>query len=446
VSTISQSMRWRPSASERTRSGRLFIFVLLVVVFEGAIRKWVASSASLPLILLRDMSALYLVFYVWTQGYLPRHRKLTALLVAWSCCLVAWAMLQVMLGQSNPLVLIIGLRFWLLYAWFGYAAAITMTESDYRAVIQLVCLILLLLAPLAVLQYYSPPNAFVNTEVDSVEGDVFVAIAGVVRTTGTFSFTSGYTIFLLVATPFALAVAGARKRTFKQILFAGTLFTAFVVSVVVSGSRTAVISSGFMLACYVIGELMFSRAANKGRAMVAAIALITLVVVFAFAFQGAVDTTQQRFEQASEAEDFGDRMVAMFIGEEYVYKNFTFLGEGVGLGSNLASFVRSGSTAFALAETETGRTLLEGGMLGYLYTALKLLVIFLGVSRSLIIAMRSGVILPLLIWLSFAQALLVWPSTGQLTANAMLGIFLCFALLSLRFPQMELFPRRSIPR
>lgn len=446
MSAIAPPLQVSARSFDLTRAGRLFIFVLLIVVFEGAIRKWVTSSASLPLILLRDLSALYLIFYVWKKGHFLRHRKLTGLLVVWSCCVAAWALLQVMLGESGPLILIIGLRFWLLYVWFGYAASVAMTESDYRAAVLLTCALLLLLAPLTVLQYYSPPGAFINAEVDSTEDEVFVAIAGVVRTTGTFSFTSGYATFLALATPLALGMAGARKRNLKQAAFAGAVFAAFVVGAVVSGSRTAVVFSGFMLATYVIGNLLFSRAANKGRALLAAVALLLLAAIFVFVFQGAVDTTQQRFEQAAEVEDFGGRVLILLIGEEHVYKNFVFLGHGIGLGSNLAGFVRTGSIAFTLAETEAGRTLLEGGVLGYLYTALKLLVIFAGLGKSLAIAMRSGAVLPLLVWLSLAQALVIWPSIGQLTANAMLGLLLCFALTSLKYPQMEFFSRRVVPR
>lgn len=440
---VSPSFRVPSLTLDMTRAGYLFLAVLMIVVFEGAIRKWVTSGASLPLILLRDLLALYLVFHVWKKGYLRRQKKITALLVAWSCCVIAWGLLQVMLGESSPAILLIGLRFWLLYAWFGYAAAVAMTDSDYRAAVLLTCLILVVLAPLAVLQYYSPPGAFINAEVDSVDDEVFVAVAGVVRTTGTFSFTSGYATFLAVATPLALAVAGTRKRTLKQLLFAGAVFGTFIASTVVSGSRTAVIFSGVMLAVYVLGELLFSRAANKGRALIAAVSLLALAALFVLVFQGAVDTTQQRFQQASEAEDFWGRLSNLFIGESDIYDDFSWLGHGIGLGSNLANFVRTGSTSFfLLAETEAGRTLLEGGVLGYLYTAIKLTVIVLGLGKSLAIAMRSGVMLPLLLWLSFSLALLIWSGIGQLTANAMLGILFCFALLSLYHPRMELFPRR----
>lgn len=442
---LSRRLSLPADAATLSRAGSLFIVVFLMVVFEGAVRKWVASSATLPLILLRDMLAVYLVFYVWKRGYFRRQKSVTMVLLAWSCCVAGWGMLQVMLTDGNPLILLIGLRFWLLYLWFGYAAAVTMNESDYRAAMLVSGALLILLAPLAVLQYYSPPGAFINSQVDSVEDEVFVAVSGVVRTTGTFSFTSGYTTFLAVAAPLALAVASARKRTVRQLAFAGAVFATLVVGTVVSGSRGAVIFTGVLVGLFVLGQLLFSRTADKGKALVGAVALLGIAALFALVFQGAVDTTQQRFQQASEGEDFVERLLTTFIGESNIYNDFTWIGHGIGLGSNLANYVRTGSTSFfVLAETEAGRTLLEGGLLGYLFTALKVLVIVVGTGKSLAIALRSGAMVPLLLWLTFSLAFLAWSGIGQLTSNAMLGILFGFALLSLRYPAMDIFPRRLV--
>lgn len=429
-----------------TRVGYLFLSVLFIVVFEGAIRKWIASSATLPLILLRDLICVYLVFYVWKRGYFRRQKNITLMLFAWSCCVALWGLLQALINDTSPLILLIGLRFWLLYVWFGYAAAAAMTESDFRAATLTMCVLLLVMAPLAMLQYYSPPAARINVEVDNAEGEVFTAVLGVVRTTGTFSFTSGYTTFLALVAPLTLAVAAARKKLPWQAGFASLAFALLIIGSIVSGARGAVIFTGALVAIYLIGRLIFSRGADKGKALVGMVVMLLAVVLALFFFQAAVDTTSQRFGDAAEAENFWGRVFTIFVGEPGIHDAFTWLGFGIGQGSNLAGFVQTGAAAFTLGETEAGRTLLEGGLLGYLFSALKVVVLAVGLLKSLRIAMRTGILFPLTLWSTLALGLLTWPGIGQLTANALLGILIAFALVSLKHPNVEFFLRKSSRR
>ncbi len=429
-----------------TRIGYVFLSVLFIVVFEGAIRKWVTSAATLPLILLRDLMAVYLVFYVWKRGYFRRQKNFTLILFAWSCCVAMWGLLQALVNDTSPLILLIGLRFWLLYIWFGYAVASAMTESDFRTATLTACVLLFVMAPLAVLQYYSSPAARINVEVDNVEGEVFTAVMGVVRTTGTFSFTSGYSTFLAVVAPLALAITAARKRSLPQTVFASMAFVLLIVGSIVSGARSAVIFTGLLVAIYLLGRLVFSRGADKGKALVGTIVMLLAVVLALTFFEAAVDTTSQRFDQAAEAENFWERVLTIFIGEPGIYDAFTWVGVGIGQGSNLAGFVRSGAVTFALGETEAGRTFMEGGLIGYLFSALKMLVLAVGVLKSLRIAMRTGVLFPLILWLALTLGLLTWPGIGQLTANALLGILIAFALASLKYPNVEFFVRKPSRR
>ena len=118
------------STTTLTRAGRLFISVMLMVILEGALRKWLSSSLTLPLVLARDALAVYTIFYALSRGHLHRQKDVTIFLLAWSCCVVMWGMLQLILGESNPKVLLIGLRFWLLYIWFACAVTASMSEPS----------------------------------------------------------------------------------------------------------------------------------------------------------------------------------------------------------------------------------------------------------------------------------------------------------------------------
>jgi hypothetical protein len=47
------------------------------------------------------------------------------------------------------------------------------------------------------------------------------------------------------------------------------------------------------------------------------------------------------------------------------------------------------------------------------------------------------------VWLTTALAVVSWPALGQLTANALLGLMLAYALLVFRYPRLEIFPPRA---
>ena len=434
----------RPAASAaRARlsaTGRLFISVMLIVIFEGAIRKWVAESSTLPLILLRDLLALYIVVRAFTHGHFRRHPQLTLFMLAWSCCVISWGLAQLVLGESNFPILLIGLRFWLLYLWFALAAAVGMSEHDYIAALRILLVTLVLMAPLAALQHYSPPGAFVNRSLDVDEEDIFVVIAGVVRTTGTFSFTSGFTIFIGLCAPFALGAFEARKRGPVHVLVALIVFGALVTCSLVSGARASVTYIGALLVLFLFGNLFFAPLRRKGWALLAAFFVALTVAILVYVFQAAVVATQERFQVAAENEDLLERITSIFLGEADLLGRMNWLGAGIGIGSNLAQYVQfSARTVFVYGETEAARTLLEGGLLGLLFVLLKFAVIVGGLLRGLLLSLKTQAVFPSLVWAAISVALVTWPAIGQLSANGLLGILLALGLLSLRYPRLRLF-------
>ena len=433
-----------PSAARSrtlSRGGKLFISVMLVIILEGAMRKWVATASSLPLVLLRDVLALLLIFNAWRFGYFRRQKAIVTTMALWSCAVLGWGLLQLTAGESSPVLLVIGLRFWLLYTWFAVAAAASMTESDFRIAILVAVWTMVLMAPLAVLQHFSPVGARINAQTEGGDEEgVFVAVTGVVRTTGTFTFTAGFGYFMGLMAPLVLGMLSATKFVPRQYLVSIVVFMAFAVGTMVSGSRTAVVNAGAMFGLYLVGRLVFSKLRDKPAAAAAAVMAVLLVGVFALFFREAIDVTQTRFAQASEAENFTERVTSIFVGDTNNFSQMDWLGRGIGMGSNLATFVQFGNTNFfPLAESEGSRILLEGGLLGVAYIILKLAVIGIGLVRSLWISKLSHSTFPALLWAGVLVAGIAWSSLAQLTANGMLGVVLAFALLILRFPRIEIF-------
>ena len=440
ASAIAVAPPVRRVGTSLSSTGRIVIVMLLVLVFEGAIRKWLVPSATGPLILLRDLLALYVIFNAVKKGSMRRSHRLSMGLLLWSCCVIGWGLLQLTLGESNAKVFLIGLRFWLLYFWFAVAAASLMTERDYIVAVRVLLISLVVTTPLVVLQHYSPPTSILNLTPDTDPEDIFIVIQGVVRTTGTFTFTAGYVFFLSMCAPFVLGAIEARKRALRHLVYALMLFGCLAASAMVSGARTAVIFTGAMLAVYFLGNLIFAPGKKKGRAIISIVIVALAVAGMVYVFSDAVTATQERFADASQSEDFGDRLMMTFFGEPWVSERADIVGAGLGLGSNLAQFVQVGErTVFTLAESEPGRTLLEGGLVGWLFIILKFATVAVGMITGLALAIRTRTVFPILLWSAVSVALVTWPVIGQITANGLFGLLLLFGLLSVRYPRLQIF-------
>lgn len=426
--------RTRPHA--RTTFGNVFLMVFLVAVFEGAARKWVSGSLSLPLVLLRDLLALYGIYYAMRHGGFTPARQAVRLLLLWSGMVLAWGLLQTIVADASLAIMLVGLRFWLLYVWFGVAAAQLLEPEDVAAISKTTLVLMVVMAPLAVLQHYLPPGSFLNRQVDGDEDKVFMLVGDIVRTTGTFSFTLGYTTFLAIATPIALryVIDGSGKR---HGLYALAVLGALLVSTLVSGSRATVLLLPAMFAAAALCMLMFGRGAVKRRVLYWGGIAVLVGAVGVTVFSDSVQATIQRFHEAAEYEDFGDRMGTIFLGESEAYDNQSLLGAGIGRGSNLASYLERGEITFMLSETETGRTIEEAGLLGYVFVALKLLVCMIGIWRAIGVARRTGRCFAILLWLVGTLCLMSWSLIGQLTSNVLGFLFIGFTMAVTRLERLR---------
>jgi hypothetical protein len=424
-------------AKERMSAiAKIFIVVLLIVVTEGAVRKWVSAEFTTPLVLLRDVLALWCVALAIQGGGLRLNKTTGALLGSWSVLVMGWALLQAVVNEIPLTIVAIGLRFWLLYLWFAVAVAVSVSEYDFRQIMRSILVLMVLMAPLVVAQYLQPPAAFINKQVSDDENDlIFTVIFGVVRTTGTFSFTLGFTTFLALATPFALALLTAKADGPKQKYWKVLAVGAMLVGTMVSGSRTAFVTFFVVMIGYLIYLFFLTRIRLRLRTYVSIIGGTLLVALLSLTFSSALDAIEERAEGAAESEDVAQRVIEMFVGNEYLRENFEIIGNGIGYGANFAGVVLTGERAFLNGETEIDRTLLSGGLLGLFFQVLKLLVCGWGIFRSARIA-RNGTALPLLLWISSAIGLLTWAVTGQLTANAMGYTLAGLALAAMRFPRV----------
>ncbi len=424
------------SKTHRTRhailAGRALILMLLLLIIEGALRKWVSSGLTVPLIGLRDILAAASILYAWRWGFLTLRKSINILLCSWVCVVFAWGAIQLLLGQSSPLLLAIGLRFWCLYLAFGIAIGQMMDRDGFRIFLKVSLWTIALLAPLVIIQFLSPQGAFINRQVDGDEATVFTSALGIVRTTGTFSFTLGFTTLLGLLTPLALGCF----MEYRNLLISGRLATAGLIGIAigssVSGSRAAIIFFGIMILASTFSGLLIYKGLTKKKALAMLAGAIFFTVISTALLPDIVASMQARFEQASDSEDFLERIATIFIGDRFSHEITTWLGMGIGSGSALASYVSTGERMFLAGEAESGRILAEGGVAGGIFILLKVVLSMVCLVRAIRMSFLSRSALPTLVWCGFLVALFTWPATLQLTSHGIFAIYVAIALLVLR--------------
>lgn len=412
---------------------RLFIAVLLITVLEGALRKWVSNDLTYPVVALRDGIAALGVLWALTKGRVRYSPRAFRYLLMLTIVLLFWGFLQILVNQTSLLIYVLGLRFWLLYFWFAFFAAFSFSEYDFRMISKFLVLLLIAMTPLAAFQHFLPPTSFWNKQVD--EGSFIFLVSGdVVRTTGTFSFTMGYTTFLAMVSPFAFLSLDPTSRLWKRQWMRVIVIGALLVATIVSGSRAAIVFFGLLFLLYSLSSMRYAKGKAKGKSMAMIIAVIALLVVSLSIFTRAVEATRDRFEDANRVENIGERMMYSFAPKGEI----SFLGAGIGMGTNFASVLETGQRSFKLAESENARIILEAGWLGIGIVLLKIYVVWNSGLRSLRLARRTGNVSTILIWIAVALALLVWPIVGQLTVNALGYLLFGLGIAALRLDRLRL--------
>jgi len=427
--------------------GKMFVAIFLVLVFEGAIRKWIWDSATIPLLGLRDLLVLAAVSWGILHRYFDFRAWPEILLLFWTALIVFWSGIQILNGLMPPIVGAIGFRFWVLYLWFALLCAKALQWQDIEYLFKLFALTLLFMVPLAMIQFMSPPTAWINKQAGGEDQYIFQVIKDIVRTTGTFSFTAGFTTYLAFVTPAVLwLMSGGLKNSlnpFIRLVIIGLFF----VDVLITGSRGAIMTTVFFVGMWFFALLLANKLPkiSPAKTLLGLVGFVILLVLLFPILERSYDANAQRFETASALEDVGGRVAGMFTGSDETWEQFSVLGYGIGAGANASrNFMPDTSNGFLLGENEIDRVLNEGGLVGLLLAAVKWLVIIVGLMSAWTIFRRNNEFLPLSIWLVLAIQLPTGSVTGQLSVHGFILLLLGLGFLSLSSWQNEKNRRLSI--
>ena len=410
--------------------GLIWIYALLLLG-EGALRKWVFPEYSDLLLVVRDPVALAIVALALLRGRLPLNSwVLSAGLLAVASFAGAF-----LASQSNLLITAYGLRTNYLHLPLIWIIATALTRRDVENLGKALLVAAIPMTILMVVQFLAPVDSFINRGVGLGEGrgQLYGAL-GHIRPPGLFAFITGPQLFYPLATAFLCHQLTAEHRLRWPLLAACGV--AIVVALPVSISRTTMLATLFVAAVFMPCLFRTGRLHSGLLRTGALLGLVVAVAVLLPFFGEARDAFADRWTTAigHEGDETGFRSILgrLFGGSDYLFNvasRAPLFGAGIGMGSNVAARLSTGRLGFILAESEWAKCILELGLpLAVAFLGYRFLLVLALLRRALHRLRHAGDPLPLLILSAAAFAVLFgqW-APPTILGFAILGSGLCLA-------------------
>jgi hypothetical protein len=337
-----------------------FYFVLLMS--EGALRKWFLPQFSDVLFLVRDPLVIIIYLLAWRGGWL---RLRPSLVFLWIMAVLALAF--ALTSDAPWAVVLFGMRTNFLHVPLIFVLGEALNRDDARrfgtACLWLTPLVTLLM----VMQFNSPRDAFINLGTGAQESGQIIGALNRVRPPGPFSFVSGLVMFFNLVAAFVLA-RWMHPGGSRLLLLLGTLCCAIAVPVSISRS--------LLFTLLVVGAFGLLAALREARRLPRFFApmIATVIMLLVTADSTYMQAFQTRWDEALVVGrgGFGRNVVGRVLDD------FTqpfqhaieapLTGHGIGLGTVAGARLTTGRNQFLLAEIEWSRIVLElGPVLGFAF-------------------------------------------------------------------------------
>jgi hypothetical protein len=344
---------------------------VVLLVFEGAMRKWLFPGAQDLVYFGKEV-----VLLGAYAGFLQDRRRpkvhvprfLASLLAT---CAVLGA-LQIFNPRSpNLLVGLLGFKAYFFYmplAWILPAVFTSPTQLYER--LRLYLLLALPIGLLAAAQFLSPADSPLNAYARSggAGGISTFGSSTHVRVTATFSYITGYTSYLLVTVILVLALLARNRWLLRGNLALYGCLAAALVGMFTTGSRGPLLMITLLFPVY----LWLSLARERQRDAMLGRILLGLSLVAALVNQVGADAIGAFYGRAAGSEDLVGRVLNPFVQPFNLFYPSGFLGYGIGATHQTAEAVTRGIEPYSWlegnrVEDEPGRVMLELGPFGFFF-------------------------------------------------------------------------------
>lgn len=395
----------------------LWIYLWLLL-FEGALRKWIIPTLDTPLLIIRDP----LVIWIYIQALRNRLSFNNVFFMPNLFLAVATIITTTIFGEGNVFVTIYGLRTDYLQIPLIFLIPQILDRDDVIAMGRFILYVSIPMAALVILQFRSPQDSWVNK-------GAFLTHYGTVRPSGTFSFIPGLVAFFSLTASF-LFFGFLQVRTYKIWLIAPVTFC-LLIAAGCSGSRSCLVAIGIVALVAILCVVIRGKGAVGILIAVALIALLIPVLSTFSVFQEGIEQLTERFTdtaaQGEDAQGMANRYVNSMMGPFDDLEDLPFFGHGLGIGTNAGAGMLRGKREFIGPEDEWGRLFFECGSVFGLLLCVFRATLTLVIAKCAYDALRRDNLLPILIFASSGIPIL----NGQWGVPTSLGFAIFGAGLTL---------------
>jgi len=431
----SKSKKVKPTQKEKAR--RIIVICVFIVywllIFEGALRKWVLPNAQEWLFFVRDPFVLAVYFLAIKNDMWPKWSPVFK--VGVGLALIAIPLMMVQIVASN-LHILTGIYGWRMYFWYLPLAFIIGEQFRGKDMQRLVRHSLIVCVPIALLvlaQFRSSADSFVNSSLGGSQA--MLVSQGVVRTSGTFTVAAAQSLFIGSVMAFLLTawLLPGKQRPFSLVtllIASGAVMTTFAVS----GSRTVFLQLAMIVVGAIAGAFIIFRKRPQVKMLVILPSLLVAgALAYLTVFSRAYEVMRERQLGAMGAEgSIFTRFFNLFTTVLKVVPSASILGMGIGSGTMGGTRLATGTAVFAMAEDEWSRIILECGLFGAFYIAYRAWFLAWLVKNAWRAVERSMNPLPLILVCFIGITFLTGPISLQGTINGYGWLFAGFCIAANR--------------
>ena len=359
--------KWRTPQADRPKMPllkKLFWLYFILLIFEGALRKWVLPQYTAPLLVIRDPIGLLIIFEAYRTDKWPE--KWSVITGVLAVGLIALCVIQVAVNNNPWTAAIYGLRSYLLPFPVAFVMGENLDAEDLRQFAKWSLLLMLPETVLEVLQYLASSDSFLNAGAYANAAQVMYESQHV-RASGTFSFVVGPASYGPMVAVFVLYGLVEERFAKKWQLWAAAF--AVILSMPVTGSREFVYKVAAVVVCAVIAAAYGATEFVKSLRVVVPLACVFFLATFLPVFSQSSHSFDERFSEANQTEGGGSverailqRTVVPFATRlEHADFGSKPFGLGMGRGAAAVSKLLSGTPEFVAGEGEIDRAIIELG-------------------------------------------------------------------------------------
>ena len=339
---------------------KLIWVYFLLLLFEGALRKWFLPGLSQGLLVIRDPLVIWIYYLCYSKNIFPINNKYIKACFLWTIISI---LLSFLINQAHPLTIAYGARTNLLHFPLIFVMGKVLSKQDIILFGKSFLVLALPMTWVVAQQFQGDRDDIMNVAAGGT-GYQLETSGGKVRASGTFTFVSGIVFFYCFSVAF-IVYGFINKKIFpKWMLYLGTGAT--FLAMVTAGSRAVIAESLQVVACF--SFLAYFRPSEFGK-ITASVFGLSAIIVFLYSqvdlFKEGVSFLSLRFEEAANVE--GNPIEAYFvrywdiIQAPYQFNKWTsFFGNGLGSATRAGAALGGG---YGGAELSWARPVMENGLL-----------------------------------------------------------------------------------